>query len=279
MKPTRLFVCMLFLLSVHTGFASEKNAGFASETSVIMPVEVQSAAETGFTTYKEMAAANPQEFGFRTADDIEQLSLGEAYPIMGINVNKVKDKKNRHLSHITESLNRWDFIVYLHELPTIFLTVSKQPSGHYVMTEFGGNAEHFKKAVTDFKKELASKVQKEQVEKLHVVLFNTEKWIFTELENGEELATFVPASTGNDQGIELHPSMEYVKQIKQNVEANQTLIENQKFVYGSTEGLSSSNAASMVEPQSFSPSYLLIIAGIGGIGAVLYVIKRKSLPH
>jgi hypothetical protein len=100
-------------------------------------------------------------WGFSKTDNIDNLTIGKSYKLYYID-EKLSNNASSSLINIKKDSKAWEFIMYLENRPTIFVTV-KNVDGNYKVVKFGGNASIFDSALKTFNKSSIDKTQERTV--------------------------------------------------------------------------------------------------------------------
>ncbi|EST55069.1 hypothetical protein T458_09765 [Brevibacillus panacihumi W25] len=117
-----------------------------------VPDDVQKAAEEGIDLFKSKVSLKPELYGYKDADEVKDVTLGEGYQIHYVNGDKLKADKKGSLLDISEESDVWQFTVDdLNGQSKSFLTIALE-DGEYQVVRFGGNPEVYQVSVEKFKK-------------------------------------------------------------------------------------------------------------------------------
>ncbi|SDZ03669.1 hypothetical protein SAMN05421736_105170 [Evansella caseinilytica] len=138
-------VILSFALTVPATFA-------ASMKKAEVPEKIQQFAKTsGIELFKASAASDPEGFGFADKEELNQIQLGDGFPVYFVDYEKLKkDPLIKRLGEMLKPAETWRFFITVNGKPKSFLLVGYQ-NGDLTVLEYGGNASELGKAYEQVK--------------------------------------------------------------------------------------------------------------------------------
>jgi hypothetical protein len=104
------------------------------------PAEIEGMIEPIFAEFKEMAARDPQRFGFSDKAALEQATIEEGYPVYIIDEAALKGFKG-NIYQLEQYAQAWDFVIYDREnKPQTYLEMEyDENEARYYLGGYGGD--------------------------------------------------------------------------------------------------------------------------------------------
>lgn len=242
------------------------NGNIFAESSAI-PQDVLTVANDGVKFVKTKMESNPERWGFSDVNEVNRLTLGEGFRVNYIGSDKLSKASGNSLAELIDPniIETWEFTLDLDGNPKVFLTVAFE-NGAYQVVHFGGNADSFGIAKSNFKS-LAN--DKGVTSKPTLISAGKTYYFLSEL-NDEEL--ILPVKSGSNASIkdndQLRPASEIINELKDI---------KKDSAEGTRRGGSTSNIASTttIGSKSNSIMYLTIAIGLALVAAIVVLTRRR----
>ncbi|MFC4322516.1 hypothetical protein [Litchfieldia salsa] len=246
-----LFLMLTFVLIVPV---SAKN-------STNVPDDVQQFAQaSGIELFKTSASSDPEGFGFSSIDELNQIELGDGFPVYYVDYMKLKkDKSIKELKNMLKPTENWRFFVTTNGQPKSFITVGYENS-NLTVVEYGGKSSGLGEAYEQVKRENPSDITLVEDSGNKYFVINKDKQLY--------VVSDVSEFNSNEPNYDLVPSEKLVEKIKKAPILSDSYVDDGTIGGSGTEHLSES--PSLVQP-------LLISLATAIAGTVLFITVRKRI--